>query len=204
MNTIETRRFLSIQEAAEFLQCEESELTKLVDDKRIPHSVLPFGKILFCSERLREWVLSFEQMPEYVRERSATDKTDCFALAEEIRKKFGCIIKNRSKYINIYKEQRVYAQLHYRDAGDGLDLALCECGEVSDLPACKILKRIDIRELKGYWKANKNWLEGDGRFTKHPAAAFNIPSILGNNPEHPGWKELEQLLTYAYKKTREG
>ena len=126
--------------------------------------------------------------------------TDCFALAEEIRKKFGCIVKNRSKYINIYKEQRVYAQLHYRDTGDGLDLALCECGEVSDLPVCKILKRIDIRELKGYWKANKNWLEGDGRFTKHSAAAFNIPSILGNNPEHPGWKELEQLLKYAYGK----
>ena len=109
-------------------------------------------------------------------------------------------VKTRSKYINIYKGQSVYAQLHPTRTGDGIDLALRECDDDPNLPECKIVKRIGIRELKGYWKANKNWLEGDGRFTKYPAAAFFVPSELSGNPQHPGWKELEQLLKYACEK----
>lgn len=194
------KRFFDIKKAAEFLHSEKEELDRLVEEKRIPHSVLPFGKILFDPERLRDWVISFEQMPEYKGQKSTVGETEKIPFAEQILRKFGCIVKARSKYINIYKGQTVYAQLHPTRTGDGIDLALRECGDDPDLPECKIVKRIGIRELKGYWKANKNWLEGDGRFTKHPAAAFLVPSELSGNPQHPGWKELEQLLKYAYEK----
>jgi len=200
MNKQGEPRFLTIQEAAEFLQCNEDELLKLIENKQVPHSVLPFGKILFYPERLREWALSYEQMPEYKKHKGSAYETEKVSFTEQICRKFGCVAKKRDRYINIYKEQKVYAQLHPRRTVDGIDLALRECGDDINLPPCNILKKNDIRELNGYWKANKNWLEGDGRFTEHPAAAFHIPIELQNEPQNKGWKELEQLLKYAYDK----
>ena len=192
--------FFDMEEAANFLKCGEKDVLQLVREKKIPHSVLPFGKILFDRERLRDWVLTFEQMPQYRSQAGSFDKSQKISLGKEICQRFGCVAKERSKYTNLYLGQRVYAQLHPRLTGDGIDLALRECGDDENLPKCNVLRKIEIRELKGYWKANKSWLEGNGRFTKHPAAAFHIPSSLQDEPKNPGWKELKVLLEYTAKK----
>ncbi|MFB0553075.1 MAG: helix-turn-helix domain-containing protein [Phycisphaerae bacterium] len=192
--------FFDMEEAAEFLKCGDKDVLHLVREKKIPHSVLPFGKVLFDRDRLRDWVLSFEQMPEYRMEVSTFDKNHKVSLGKEIIQRFGSVSKERSKYTNLYLGQQVYAQLHPRLTGDGIDLALRECGVDESLPKCSVLRRIEIRELKGYWKANKSWLEGNGRFTEQPAAAFHIPDSMQNEPENPGWKELKALLEYTAKK----
>lgn len=115
------------------------------------------------------------------------------ALAEKIIEMSGLNSQERNKYINL-KKKRVKAQLHSNP--NGVDLAIREVDE--SLTECKILKQIPIQSLHGYFGANKDWLEGNGkRFTKSPAAAFHIPRELENNPEHPAWKEVEALLEYA-------
>ena len=192
--------FFDMEEAAEFLKCSDKDILYLAREKKIPHSVLPFGKILFDRERLRDWVLSFEQMPEYREQESPLDKSRNISMEKEICQRFGSVAKERSKYTNLYLGQKVYAQLHPRLTGDGIDLALRERGNDENLPKCNVLRRIEIRELKGYWKVNKSWLEGNGRFTEHPAAAFHIPGSLQGEPENPGWKELKALLEYTAKK----
>ena len=194
------RGFFDIEEAAEFLKCGEKDVLQLVREKKIPHSVLPFGKILFDTERLRDWVLSFEKMPRYNKQAITIDKSQQISISKEICQRFSCVTKERSKYTNLYLGQQVYAQLHPRATGDGIDLALRECGDDKNLPKCSVLKRIEIARLNGYWKVNKSWLEGNGRFTQHPAAAFHIPGSLQDNPENTGWKELKVLLEYTAKK----
>ena len=200
MDKNHNRGFFDTEEAAKFLKCSDKSVLQLVREKKIPHSVLPFGQILFDQERLRGWVLSFEQMPEYRREAGLFDKSHNISLGKEICQRFGCVTKERSKYTNLYLGQKVYAQLHPRLTGDGIDLALRECGDDESLPKSNVLRRIEICELRGYWRANKSWLEGDGRFTKHPGAAFHIPGSLKDEPENPGWKELRVLLEYTAKK----
>jgi hypothetical protein len=194
------RGFFDILETAEFLKCGEKDVLQLVREKKIPHSVLPFGKILFDRQRLRDWVLSFEQMPHYRKEEKTTEKSHKTSIRKKICQRFNCIAKERSKYTNLYLGQQVYAQLHPRAGADGVDLALRECGDDEKLPKCNILKRIEIGKLNGYWKVNKSWLDGNGRFTQHPAAAFHIPDSLQDNPENPGWKELKILLEYTARK----
>ena len=200
MDKNSNQEFFDMEEAAEFLKCGEKDVLQLVGEKMIPHSVLPFGKILFDRERLRDWVLSFEQMPQNSKEASSYDKSHNISLEKEICQRSGSVAKERSKYTNLYLGQRVYAQLHPRLTGDGIDLALRQCGDDENLPKTNVLRRIEIHELKGYWKANKSWLEGNGRFTEHPAAAFHVPGSLQNEPENPGWKELKVLLEYTAKK----
>jgi len=192
--------FFNMEEAAEFLKCGEKDVLQLVREKKIPHSVLPFGKILFDRERLRGWVLSFEQMAHYMKEASPIEKSRKISIAKEICQRFSCVAKERSKYTNLYLGQQIYAQLHPRAGGDGIDLALRERGDDEKLPKCNVLKRIEIGKLNGYWKVNKSWLDGNGRFTEHPAAAFHIPGSLQDNPENTGWKELKVLLEYTAKK----
>ena len=197
MNEKGNRGFFDMEEAAEFLKCGEKDVLQLVREKKIPHSLLPFGKILFDTERLRDWVLSFEQMPQYGKEEKTTEISHKTSIRDDICQRFNCVAKERSKYTNLYLGQQVYAQLHPRPGADGIDLALRERGDDEKLPKCSILKRIEITKLNGYWKVNKSWLDGNGRFTDHPAAAFHIPGSLQDNPEHPGWKELKVLLEYT-------
>ncbi len=195
------RGFFNIEEAAEFLKCGEKDVLHLVREKKIPHSILPSGKILFDPQRLRDWVMSFEQMPHYRKEEKTTEKSQKNSIREDICQRFNCVAKERSKYTNLYLGQQVYAQLHPRAGGDGVDLALRERGDDENLPKCNVLKRIEIAKLNGYWKVNKSWLDGNGRFTDHPAAAFHIPASLQGNPENPGWKELKVLLEYTERKS---
>jgi hypothetical protein len=200
MNDNTEKGFFSIEQAAEFLKCGEKDVLHLVKAKKIPHSVLPFGKILFNKERLRDWVLSFEQMPEFTKQASPVTKARKISITKEICQRFDCTAKQRNKYTNLYIGQHVYAQLHPTTDGEGIDLALRECGDDTSLPKCRILEPIDITKLNGYWKINKSWLDGNGRFTNHPAAAFHIPAILQGNPENAGWKELKALLDYTAEK----
>ena len=195
------RGFFNAKGAAEFLKCGEKDVLHLVREKKIPHSILPFGKILFDPQRLRDWVLSFEQMPHYTKEEKTTHKSHKTALRKEICQRFNCVAKERNKYTNLYLGQQIYAQLHPNAGGDGVDLALRERGHDEKLPKCNILKRIEIGKLNGYWKVNKSWLDGNGRFTDHPAAAFHIPGSLQDDPENPGWKELKTLLEYTAGKS---
>ena len=200
MDEKDNRGFFDIEEAAEFLKCGRMDVLHLVRENKIPHSILPFGKILFDPERLRDWVLSFEQMPRYTKQASPIEKSRKISIAKEICKRFSCVARERSKYTNLYLGQQVYAQLHPRATGDGIDLALRECGSDENLPKCNVLKKIEIGKLNGYWKVNKSWLDGNGRFTEHPAAAFHIPGSLQDNPENTGWNELKVLLEYTAKK----
>jgi hypothetical protein len=200
MDEKDNQGFFDMEEAAEFLKCGQKDVLHLVRENKIPHSVLPFGKILFDTERLRDWVLSFEQMARYKKELTPVEKSRKISIEKEICQRFGCVAKERSKYTNLYLGQQVYAQLHPSLSADGIDLALRECGKDENLPKCNVLKRIEIGKLNGYWKVNKSWLDGNGRFTEHPAAAFHIPGSLQNNPENTGWKELEILLEYTAKK----
>ncbi len=200
MDNNSNQGFFDIEQAAEFLKCGDKDVLHLVREKKIPHSLLPFGKVLFDRARLRDWVLSFEQMPEYRKQEISVEKSQKVSFGKEIIQRFGSVAKERSKYTNLYLGQQVYAQLHPRLTGDGIDLALRECGDDESLPRCNVLRRIEIRELKGYWKANKSWLEGNGRFTEHPAAAFHIPASMQNEPENLGWNELKALLDYTAKK----
>ena len=200
MDENSNRGFFNMEGAAEFLKCGEKDVLQLVREKKIPHSVLPFGKILFDPERLRDWVLSFEQMAHYMKQASPVEMSRKISIAKEICQRFGCVAKKRSKYTNLYLGQQIYAQLHPRASGDGVDLALRERGDDENLPRCNTLRRIEIGKLNGYWKVNKSWLEGNGRFTEHPAAAFHITGSLQDDPENPGWKELKALLEYTAKK----
>jgi len=197
MNEKGNRGFFDMEEAAEFLKCGKMDVLQLVRENKIPHSVLPFGKVLFDPERLRDWVLSFEQMAHYTKQAGPVEKSRKISIAKEICQRFGCVAKERSKYTNLYLGQQIYAQLHPRAGADGIDLALRECGDDEELPKCNVLKRIEIGKLNGYWKVNKSWLDGNGRFTNHPAAAFHIPGSLQDDPENTGWKELKVLLEYT-------
>lgn len=191
------RGFLDLEEVAEFLKCSDKDILQLVREKKIPHSVLPFGKILFDRERLREWVLSFEQIPGFSKHERHVEKDRKISIKKEIIQRFGCVTKERNKYTNLYLDQQIYAQLHPRADGDGIDLALRERGDDENMPKCSILKRIEIEKLNGCWKTNKSWLEGNGRFTNHPAAVFHLPASLQDNPQNPGWDELKALLEYT-------
>jgi hypothetical protein len=191
------QRFFDMEEAAEFLKCGEKDILYLVRQKKIPHSVLPFGRVLFDRKRLTQWVLSFEQTPGPETQQTPAKKSPRGSLKEQIIRRFNCDTKQRSKYTNLYLHQQIYAQLHPRTDGNGTDLALRERGDDRNLPKCSLLKRIEIGGLNGFWGTNKSWLAGDGRFTDRPAAAFHIPPSLQSSPENPGWKELQNLLEYT-------
>ena len=89
MNENSNQGFFDTEEAAKFLKCGDKDVLYLVREKKIPHSVLPFGKVLFDRVRLRDWVLSFEQMPEYRRQEISFDKNHKVSLGKEICQRFG-------------------------------------------------------------------------------------------------------------------
>lgn len=115
-------------------------------------------------------------------------------------------VVDRSRYTNLYAGTRVYAQLHEpaerkRTVYDGICLAIPEATSYEDRPEVESLQPMDIRDLAGYWKANRDWLEGNGnRFKKHKAIAYHIPLALASEASHQGWNELDELLKYALRK----
>lgn len=199
MNSQSKQEFLDIREAAEFLKISEKNLMQMVDEKAVPHSIFPGGQIRFWPDRLKDWGLSFEKMKEYKDKNGSVTKSAGISLTEEITSRFGYETRESSRWINLCMKQIVFAQLHPSRTSDGLDLALRECGDDSSLPKCTVLKRIDIRQLNGYYRTNIGWLKGT-LYTNCPAAAFQIPSSLHGDRKNPGWKELENLLEHARKK----
>lgn len=199
MNNEGQKKFFDMQEAAKFLNIDIEEVKRLVIEKQIPHSKFPGGQIRFWPDRLMDWGLSFEQVSEYNIKTSSMIEDEGRSLISEICKRFNYKKRKSKEYINLCFAQRAFAQLHPRPNNDGVDLALRECGEDSNLRGCSLFTRTEINRLNGYTKTNKNWLKGT-QHTNQPAAAFHIPNSLLNEKESNGWKEMQALLEYAKDK----
>jgi len=196
-------KLLDLKEAADFIKNKKENIIEMTKEKTIPHSVLPDGTIVFSRNRLYNWILSLDQASHITVGEITSKKmpTDIPPLAKIIIKRFGYKHKVRlvAGYLNLYKGQKAFAQLHFPSSYGGIDLALWERGNDKDLPKCSVLKRIDeLWKLSGYQQRNnKAWLDGE-RLSNSPAAAFNIPQSLYQDSGDPGWKELETLLKYTF------
>jgi len=205
METSNDDKLLDLKEASEFIKIKKENIRGMTEEKTIPHSVLPDGTLVFSRNRLYHWVLSLDQTSHIPVAEIASKKmpTDIPSFARIIIKRFGYNHKARlaAGYLNLYKGQRAFAQLHFPSSYGGIDLALWERGNDKDLPKCSVLKRVDeLWKLSGYQQRNnKAWLDGE-RLSNSPAAAFNIPQSLYHDSGDPGWKELEALLKYTFGK----
>jgi hypothetical protein len=188
--------WLSLDEAAQYLKCEQDYLGGLVRQKKVPHTVLPDSDtVLFSTDRLDQWLLGQEKGSAPVGLQGGTVPS----LIDSILQRFGYAAKAKSRYTNLYKGTKVFAQIHPNP--DGVDVAIKEAEGNTDMPKCDVLQPVSIDSLHGYWRANKDWLVGNGqRYTNQRAVAFHVPSELGNDSQHPGWSELERLLKYAFAK----
>ena len=103
--------------------------------------------------------------------------------------------KNRgNSYVDLSLNRRAHAQLH--EYNGGVAIAVREADE--RCPRCEALERVRIEALSGYYGSNKSWLEGNGkRYTHRPAVAFLVPEELTDNQNHPGWRDVDELLNYA-------
>ena len=198
-------KLLDLKEASEFIKSKKENVLKMIKEKKIPYSPLPDGTIVFSRNRLYNWVLSLDQTSQVPVGEIASKKipTDIPPFAKIIIKRFGYNHKARlsAGYLNLYKGQKAFAQLHFPSSYGGIDLALWERRNDKGLPKCLILERIDeLWKLSGYQQRNnKAWLDGE-RLSNSPAAAFNIPQSLYHNSGAPGWKEIESLLKYTFGK----
>lgn len=198
--------FLNINKVSELLCVDINDVKKMVNNKSIPYCLLPTGQYIFHKPTIIDWALSLNPSSVGVSQSSLSrffikseDKHPL--LVDKILSRFRHSHKStKSEYINLYKGQKVFAQLHFPSQLGGIDLALCECGNDKELPRTKHLSRFqELWKLHGYQRNNKPWLEGT-RISNSPAAAFNIPVLLEKDDKHPGWTELEQLLTYSFNK----
>ena len=204
------KEILSPAEAAKTLNITTDTLNEWVEQNVIPHSILPNGDIVFLRNLIYKWLESLDPTlaptgPKLEEQKAQlTDNDELPQLVKTILKRTGYSHKSRLSwgYLNLYKRpQKTFAQIHFSASSEGVDLALWERGPDKDLPSCSVLKRIEhLSMLSGYRQANNRcWLIGQ-RLTKEPVAAFNVPFELQTNPNHPGWKELEELLSYTYSK----
>ena len=196
---------LDLEEASNFIKSKKENIIKMTQENTIPHSLLPDGTLLFSRKRLYNWILSLDPTSQIQTGEITTETTitDIPSLAKMIIKRFGYNYKARlsSGYLNLYKGQKVFAEINFPSSYGGVDIALWERGNDKDLPKCIILKPInEIWKLAGYQQRNnKAWLDGE-RLSNSPAAAFNVPLSLLDDVDNPGWKELETLLKYTFIK----
>ena len=193
-------------QVADFIKETPANILEMVEQCSIPHSLLPTGKPVFLKGRIYDWLISRDPTALSNDESTEQDTTEggIPQFAQMILDRLGYSHKTRLKwgYINLYKRpQKTFAQLHFPSSVGGVDLALWEGSADSDLPNCSVLKKIDhLSILKGHKQGNnKDWLEGR-RLSKSAAAAFNIPSALQTDPNHPGWEELQILVRHVYEK----
>lgn len=196
--------FMSIDEVAEFLTIDEKDVKTMIKDKSIPFSLLPSGQYIFHRPTIIDWTLSLNPTclgASQILSSSSKEADGPASLVERIQNRFRYSYKlTKSGYINFYKGQKVFAQLHFPSTFSGIDLALCECENDVDLPETNILTRFhELWKLHGYQRNNKPWLDGT-RISNAPAAAFNIPMEIGNDDNHVGWSEIDQLLQYCFNK----
>ncbi len=121
-------------------------------------------------------------------------------LAEEIARRarrFGFETKGqKSGYVNLSRSGRAHAQIHPHP--NGVAFVIREAAR--ELPPSTSLPAIPFQSLPGHRGRNKSWLDGDRKLTFKPAGAVLVPAVLGENPEHVGWQEVDALLRYAQKK----
>jgi hypothetical protein len=197
--------WLNFDEAVSYLNCERDYLKVKVEQKEVPHSILPGTDIIrFNTKRLDEWLLEYEVTSKTKKfySRINEERSNEMTFIDEIIKRFKLSIKRTIKYTDIYRnatERKVCAQLH--PSNTGVDLAIKEAEKDDSLPVCSYLQRVNnIEDISGCWRANKSWLLGDGtRFTTKRAAAFHIPVEIFKDPDHAGWNEIKALLDYAYR-----
>jgi hypothetical protein len=198
MSNVGQNRFLNMQDAAEFLNIDVKDIEKFVAEGQIPYCKFPNGEIRFWPEHLKDWGLSHEVGSEYNIKSRPIIKDQGRSFISEICKHFDYETRKAKEYMNLCFAQRAFAQLHPRSDNDGVDLALRECGEDSNLPECSFTQT-EIDRLNGYTKTNKNWLKGT-QHTNQPAIAFHIPSSFLDDKDGNGWKEMQALLEYAKDK----
>lgn len=187
-------RWLSEEGACKFLGCDKDYLVGLIAKGIIPCSKLPHSEqIRFSSARLDEWLLSLETFLESsqgeISEGPLEDSfpNEVFSLFE----KEGFTRKERSRYTNFYIGLKVKAQLHEIKTG-GLALAVPEADYLSEY---ENLSSVNIDNLVGFWGANSDWLKGNSRrFTKVKAKAFHLPKDMYQNPDHPAWSDVSDII----------
>jgi excisionase family DNA binding protein len=183
----------TIDELAKRLKCSEEYICGLIKSGKIPYCTLPgTNQIRFNSERIDSWLLNYE-------ENKTNELSGGLDFVSVVLNIFKCDYKKTTKYINLYKDRRVFAQLHPSDAG--INLVFKEGSDDAQLLKCQFLQQVELENLNGFWKANKGWLLGDGtRFTTKKAIAFNIPQHILKNSNHPSWTEILSLLKHAKDK----
>lgn len=203
-----SNQWLSKEEAAQYLKTDVEDIEAMLEAGQIPYSVLPVsGKFLFSTRRLDRW-LQDREVATVDEQKEEVSQGPRKALIERILDRTSSKTIDRSKYVNLYVGQKVYAQLHEprerrSKVYDGVCLAIPEASSDTDIPEISFLDNIDVQDLHGFWGANRDWLLGNGqRFTQSKAVAFHIPLELLDKTKHQGWKEVDQLLNYAMKKVR--
>jgi hypothetical protein len=116
-----------------------------------------------------------------------------YLLAMEIIRRSGLKpVARKTGYVNLDRG-KACAQLHPHN--QGVVLVIPELDQ--RCPPCTLLHRVPFQNLQGYRSSNKCWMDGDGtRWTYSPAGAFFVPGEMENQPDHPGWKEVDALLAY--------
>ena len=165
------------------------------------------GKILLSTKRLDRW-LQEREVATVDEQREEVSQEPRKALIEKVLDRTSSKTVDRSKYVNFYVGQKVYAQVHEprerrSKVYDGVCLAIPEASADKELPEISFLDNIEVEDLHGFWGANRDWLLGNGqRFTQSKAVAFHIPLELLDKTKHQGWKEVDQLLNYAKEKVK--
>lgn len=191
--------WLPLEGACEYLGCDNDYLMRLIAKNEIPYSKLPHSdQIRFSSKRLDEWLISLE-IPTHKQEEALEESpeeslpNEVFGLFE----KEGFTKKARSRYTNYYIGLKVRAQLHEIKSG-GLALAI---PEADYLPEYENLSTTNIEDLVGFWGANSDWLKGNSkRFTKVKAKAFQLPDDMYQNPSHPAWDDISDIIVQITKR----
>lgn len=120
----------------------------------------------------------------------------------------GSRAKRRNRYLNIYGKlaaSPVYLQLHEptNDSFKGIFIVVPEAHEADVAPS---LTRASITDLKGFHGPNKDWLLGSTypnglpvRGTCRRALVLFVPTILLDSSVGQEWKEIHELVEYAYQ-----
>ncbi len=197
--------FLTLSEAARFIRRPVQHLRAEVANKRIPY-IPPAEDPRFYLPHLREAVLKKEVVPADSTRPTQGGDNNAAALIRLIAEQSSLLAEYLGPYTNFRfkKGGRVLAQLYPDSDSRGLLLAIPEAEGDETLPEAKSLERLPhIEELAHGKGPAGSWLRGDGkRFTHRPAVAFHISSDIADDPEHPAWSDVRELLEYAKKRSR--
>jgi hypothetical protein len=197
--------FLTLDEAARFIRRPVQYLRAEVANKRIPY-IPPAEDPRFYLPHLREAVLKKEVLSGDSTRSTPPEDNKLAELIRLIMEQSSLLAEYLGPYVNLRlrKGGRVLAQLHTDSDSHGLFLAIPEAEGDQTLTEVKNLERLPhIDELAQGKGPAGSWLRGDGkRFTHRPAVAFHISGDMADDPEHPAWSDIRELLEYAKKRSR--